>query len=100
MTELPTEGMTKKQYYRELDARESEADSLRDYLSDADKADVKAKNDQAHEIAILKLISEHRSEYESYVVAERERLGIDYLVESTWFSLIESLDPLDYPTRL
>lgn len=100
MTELPTEGMTKKQYYREVDARESDIEARRTYLSEAEKKDITDKNDQAHETAILQLISEHRTEYESYVVEARKRLGIADKVESTWFELIDSLDPLDFPTRL
>lgn len=99
-TVAPVEALTLKGYYREIDRLEDEFEDRKEYISDEEREEIVRLNAQAHEVAMYQLVLTHRSEYESYVQKARQEYGIDDKVESEWFALLDSLDPLDFPTRL
>lgn len=89
------EAMTKDEYDRKIAEDEIFAESRKTYLSDKRKEEIGTTNALAHHNAIVKLIDNHRYEYEKYVVAERKDLGIDHLVRSEWANKIKSLKVAD-----
>ncbi len=100
ITVAPVDALTLDGYYEERERLENEVEHRKVFFSDEERDEIARLNTQAHEVAMYQLVLSHRSEYESYVQKARQEYGIDDKVESKWFALLDSLDPLDFPTRL